>query len=69
MLKLFSGFKGFALNDLSRLGQQTAALIHTSPALDKIWNSRNLGPRKFELHNNTVFEPQLPDEKPRPAVS
>lgn len=69
MLKLFSSFKGLVLNDVTRYGQQTAALIHTSPTLDKIWNSRNLGPRKFELHNKTVFEPQLPDEKPRPAVS
>jgi hypothetical protein len=69
MFKIISNLRGLVLNDVVNCNQHAAALFHTSPVLDKLWNARNLGPRKFELHNKTMFEPQLPEEAPRPAVS
>lgn len=69
MLKIFGNLKGLLLNDAVIHKQHVAALFHTSPVLDKLWNSRNKGPRRFEKHNNKIYEPQLPEEAPRPAVS
>lgn len=71
MLKLLSSFKGLLVNDLRVVAckQQAGASFHTSAVLDMAWNGRNQGPRSFILNNKTIFEPQKPDEKPRPAVS
>lgn len=67
MLKILSSFKGLLLNDLRLVNQQSAALIHTSTTLDAKYNAKNRGPVNFLKHNKTIFPPQLPDEKPRPA--
>lgn len=71
MLKLINSFKGLLVSDLRVVAckQQAAASLHTTAALDMAWNGKNQGPKRFILNNKTIFEPQKPDEKPRPAVS
>lgn len=68
MLKLANSLKGLLINDLRSNNQIIAPLFHTSSALDG-YNRRNHGPQKFEQANKIIYEPQLPEEKPRPAVS
>lgn len=71
MLKIINGFKSLLLNDVRTCNQQAGALFHTTSVLDKKFNSRNLGPKKFLMHNKKIFEPPSPDDKrpPRQAVS
>lgn len=69
MLKLLTSFKGLLINDLKSCNQIAASFIHTSSALGGKLNTRNKGPKKFINYNKVIYEPQLPEEKPRPAVS
>ena len=69
MLKLLNGFKGLLINDIRSVNQNTASLLHTSSVLSGGWNGHNHGPKKFARYNKKIYEPQLPEEKPRPAVS
>lgn len=69
MLKLLSGFRSLLTNEVKICSQQAGALFHTTSMLEGQGNSRPRGPTRFLRNNQTIFEPQLPDEKPRPAVS
>jgi len=66
MLKLLNSFKGLLINDVRSCNQNASSLIHTSSVLG-VWNSRNIGPKAFMRYNKKIFEPQLPEDKPRPA--
>lgn len=68
MANLLSNIKFLLLNDIRKSSIQLGALFHTTSSLDKVWNTRNLGPRKFEEHNKKIYPPQSPEETPRPAV-
>lgn len=66
MLKLLNSFKGILLNDVKLCNQATPSFFHTSSILEG-WKTSNQGPRKFIRYNKVIYEPQLPEEKPRPA--
>lgn len=69
MLKIINSFKSLLVTDLKACNQYAGSLFHTSSVANGNWNKRNNGPQKFRLHNKVIFEPQLEQEKPRPAVS
>lgn len=68
MANLLGNIKFVLLNDIRKSTLQLGSLFHTTAGLDKKWNTRNMGPKKFVEYNKTVFPPQSPDEEPRPAV-
>lgn len=69
MLKLVNSFKALLISDIKVCSQQTGALLHTTSVVNQKWNPRSRGPQNFVKYNKKMYEPQLPDEKPRPAVS
>lgn len=69
MLKLLNSVKCLLINDSKICKLQAGALLHTSAVLNANWNKRNGGPRNFLSSNKKIYEPQLPGEKPRPAVT
>lgn len=69
MANILTNLKCLFLNDIKQCSKQIGSLFHTTAALDKSWNTRNTGARKFLEHNKTVFPPQAVGEEPRPAVS
>lgn len=69
MLRILNSVKSLLVSDVKICSQQAGALFHTTSSLDAAWNKRSAGPKRFVLHNKTIFDPQLPEEKPRPAVS
>lgn len=70
MLTLLKSAK-ILLNCESKLvASQLGALFHTSNSLNAKNNVTNRAkPMKWKAENNYIFEPQKPDEEPRPAVS
>jgi hypothetical protein len=71
MLRVLSAFRNLLSNEIKQSisSNQIGASFHTSSVMDTKWNKNNQGPRKFLLHNKTIFEPTEPDQPPRPAVS
>ncbi|CAO1347818.1 unnamed protein product [Diamesa tonsa] len=67
MANILTNLKCLFLNDIKQCSKQIGSLFHTTAALDKSWNTRNTGARKFLEHNKTVFPPQAVGEEPRPA--
>jgi hypothetical protein len=71
MLNLLRNSSFLLRNELNLLGSQAAALFHTTP-LNSRKNSNaghSTAPTHFLRQNKKIFEPQLPSEEPRPAVS
>lgn len=68
MANLLSNIRYALLKDIKIGSLQLGSLFHTTSTLDQVYNSKNLGPKKFQLHNKKIFPPQSPDEEPRPAV-
>lgn len=59
-------------NQFININQQIGALFHTTGYLNKGGNSSHPSrgtPIKFLENNKVIFEPSLPNETPRPAVS
>jgi hypothetical protein len=58
-------------NEVNLINNQLGALFHTSSTLNgNMGNPNKAGkPTRFLRQNRKIFEPQLPDEEPRHAVS
>lgn len=68
MLNILKNIKVVLRNESKLINSQLGALFHTSNVLDrKIDERKKL--RKWVSWNKEIYEPQKPDEEPRPAVS
>lgn len=70
MLKLIKNASKLLINNSNKLvNSQLGALLHTTNVLDKKFGKDNVQNSKWMQFNKIKFEPQKPDEEPRPAVS
>jgi hypothetical protein len=70
MLKLLNTAKLLLNCENKLITSHIGALFHTSSVVDGKYNTTNRGkPLKWKLLNKHIYEPQTPDEEPRPAVS
>lgn len=71
MLNLLKTSTLLLRNEVNLINSQFGALFHTSKVVDA--KNSNAGhsvkPKSFLRQNKKIFEPQLPGETPRPAVS
>ncbi|KAG5678755.1 hypothetical protein PVAND_008400 [Polypedilum vanderplanki] len=69
MLNLLKTSSLLIRNEVNLINSQIGALFHTSTVVDA--KNSNAGhsnkPKRFLRQNKKIFEPQLPDETPRPA--
>lgn len=70
MLNLIKTAKAILNCESKLITSQVGALFHTSNVVDGKYNPSNRGkPLKWKALNKFIYEPQKPDEEPRPAVS
>lgn len=70
MLNLLKTAKSLLNCESNLIKSQIGALFHTSNVVNKNYNPQNRSkPLKWKAHNKHIYEPQQPDEEPRPAVS
>lgn len=68
MLNILKNIKGLLRNENKLINSQLGALFHTSNVLDRKIDDRKKM-QKWPRWNREIYEPQTPDEEPRPAVS